>query len=285
MTNRYGMDVIRGILTAETPVHSGGNEKTGSVSLLNRQRYVSDDGPIDVPFISGNAVRGYLRRLAFTNLLDDIDYQLDLDRPAERKVYHALFTGGVLEQVDKKNAGIINLELKRKLYDTIPYARIFGFAWGNQMIESTLKVGQIIPICTELSGYIPIEFTEKPKHSVYNLISQTFQTRKDDLSGVRNEDEAVHQMLIDYETFLPGTKFYHDLRIEDATPLDMSALHNIIRLWRMKPYIGAKSGIGMGRLNIQYDIDIDTDLYNLHISDNTSKIENLLNELCGRLHG
>lgn len=283
-SNRYGMDIMRGVWTAQTPLHHGGNEKTGSVSLLNRQRYITDDGPADIPIISGNAIRGYLRRLVMSDFLYEVGYTLDLDKPKERKLYHALFTGGVLEQVDKKEKGIINLELKRRLYDTIPFIRLWGFAWGNQMIESILKVGQAIPICTELSDYLPPSTEYTPKHTVFSLISQTYQTRKDDLSGMRHEDEAVHQMLVDFEVFIPGTKFYHDFRLEDATDLDRSAFATALDIWRSKPYVGARSGTGMGRINFDYELppNVDNTVYDAFVVENKSNIISLLDELCGR---
>lgn len=53
---------IKGILTALSPVYHGGNEKTGSVVLLNRLKFIVDGKPTDVPIISGNQVRGRLRR-------------------------------------------------------------------------------------------------------------------------------------------------------------------------------------------------------------------------------
>ena len=86
-----------------------GNEKTGSVSLLNRQKWIVDGEPVSVPYISGNAIRGQLRRKAMYDFTHDIGYTIDLDRIKGRKLYHALFTGGNLEQVKGPDAGAINL--------------------------------------------------------------------------------------------------------------------------------------------------------------------------------
>ena len=58
----FGVLCIPGILIAKSPVFHGGNEKTGSVQLLNRIKFLVNNEPIDIPYISGNSVRGYLRR-------------------------------------------------------------------------------------------------------------------------------------------------------------------------------------------------------------------------------
>ena len=277
--NDYGMTIITGTLKALSPCHHGGNEKTGSVSLLNRQKWIVDGEPVSVPYISGNAIRGQLRRKAMYDFTHDIGYTIDLDSIKGRKLYHALFTGGNLEQVKGPDAGTINLELKRRIYDMIPYARLFGFAFGNQMIESIMKVGQMLPVCTELRDFLPKGL--EPKMSFYNLISQNFQTRKDDIIGTREADEGATQMLIDYESFAAGTVFSHEFRLEDATPIDLSAFARILNLWHAKPSLGARSGTGFGNVRIEYDLDknIDSALYDEHIDKNGKEIRDLMDEL------
>ena len=42
---------ITGRLKALTPVYHGGNEKTGSVVLLNRLKFIVDGEPTDVPIM------------------------------------------------------------------------------------------------------------------------------------------------------------------------------------------------------------------------------------------
>ncbi len=280
MTHKnYGMTIVPGTITALSPCHHGGNDKTGSTVNLNRQKWIVDGEPADIPYISGNSIRGVLRRLLFRDMLRRLNHEIDVSNGGGRRLYHALFSGGTLEQARNKDAGFNNLELKRRIYDLMPPARLFGFAFGNQLLEGTLKVGQILPVCTELADFIPAEL--KPRLSVFSLIAQRFHTRKDDLvNAERDEGEASHQMLVDYEIFVAGTVFYHDFRLEDATSLDKSTLAAMLDAWQAKPYLGAKSATGLGQVRLSYQFGDNTaGEYYQFLETNAKDIGGLLNEL------
>jgi CRISPR/Cas system CMR subunit Cmr4 (Cas7 group RAMP superfamily) len=49
---------------AVSPLHHGGNEKTGNLSMLRRLPFLVGEEIVEIPYIDGNAVRGRLRRLA-----------------------------------------------------------------------------------------------------------------------------------------------------------------------------------------------------------------------------
>jgi hypothetical protein len=97
---------ITGILTALSPVFHGGSEKTGNVVLLNRLKFLVNGRPTDVPIISGNQVRGRLRRLLSRDFLELAGYQLDLSQRKHQKLYHTLFAGGVLTAVEEEESGV-----------------------------------------------------------------------------------------------------------------------------------------------------------------------------------
>ena len=126
-----------------------------------------------------------------------------------------------------------------------------GVAWGNQLIESVLKVGQMLPICTELKEYLPDKLELDKAYSVYNYLSQSYQTRKD-LLGDRKDNEQARAMLVDREIFIPGTKFYHEFRLEDPTPLTVSTLAHAVQLWSNKGTLGANTARGFGIVKIGY---------------------------------
>jgi hypothetical protein len=275
----FGLLTISGSLKAVSPLFHGGNEKTGSVVLLNRQKFITDNGAEDIPVISGNAIRGVLRRLIMSDMLQQIEYELNVSKPAGQKLYHALFTGGVLETVDEKSSGTIDIEMKKKIIENLPPARLFGFSIGNQIIESKLKVGQGLPICTELKEYLPDNIN--PKFSVYEMLTQHYQTRKDDLKAGREEGEQAVQMLIEHEVFSPGTVFYHEFKLEDPDDIDKSCMARVIKLWREKPFIGGKSAIGLGELKINYDYNESSEKYLKFLKDNKETITQVLDSLGG----
>jgi CRISPR/Cas system CSM-associated protein Csm3 (group 7 of RAMP superfamily) len=275
---------IEGTLTALSPVFHGGNEKTGSTVLLNRLKFIVDGKPIDVPIISGNGVRGRLRRLLTRDFLEKVGYQMDLSQKSYQKLYHTLFAGGVLTSAEEESAsGTIDLSLKSKLIKYVLPLRMFGASYSNQMIEGRLLVGHMLPICKELKDYTGIE----SDISFYQLITRAFQTRRDELrtspKDEDDEDETV-QMIIDYECFAPGTKFYHEFILTtsaESEALDLSTLYRAIELWKQAPTIGGKSSVGFGKLKIEYKWpkEVSDKPYLEFIEKNKEEISKALDEL------
>jgi len=278
----FGMLVVRGTIKALTPIFHGGNEKTGSVVLLNRLRFIVDGEPVDVPYISGNAIRGYLRRLVFADFLRQVEYEIDVSYRQGLKLYHALFAGGLLEAVEEEETAVIDVEFKRKVLRYIPPARLWGFSFRNQMIEGKLKVGHALPVCVELRDFLPQDL--KPAQSFYTMITRVFQTRKEEIRAPREEGEQAVQMIVEHEVFAPGTVFYHEFRLEDPDLIDRAVLYRAIKLWEQYPYIGGKSAIGMGLAKLDYDLSplgTDDRPYLEFLKKNKEEIRGVLRELEG----
>ena len=97
-----------------------------------------------------------------------LDYELN-----SKKVYHFLFTGGILEALDNKDKGAINLSRKKKIRELIPPISLLGSALGNQMIQGKLKVGMGDVVC---SGYMDgILFPEEANEQAH--INEEWWTR------------------------------------------------------------------------------------------------------------
>ena len=255
----FGMAIIRGRITALSAVHQSGSNSHGSLRPLNTQKWIIDGKPMDIPFISGNSVRGYLRRLLMQDFLERIGHKIDKNTAEGQRLYHALYTGGALEK-SENIAEPLDLVKKARICDALPPVKLLGFTFGSQMIESTLNVGMMQPVCTELKDFLPAD--ADPKCSVFDLISQQYGTRHDDIRGLT--DAASNQMIYNHETFAAGTVFCHEFRIEDPTPLDLSTLARALALWREKPYIGGKSSSGFGLVGLKYDMDDDDAVYLAH---------------------
>jgi hypothetical protein len=274
---------IRGILTALSPVFHGGSEKTGAVVLLNRLKFIVDGKPTDVPIISGNQVRGRLRRLLTRDFLELVGYEMDLSQRRYQKLYHTLFAGGVLTSVEEEESGVVDLNLKFRIVRYILPLRLFGCSYANQMIEGRVLIGHLLPICKELKEYTGIDSDV----SFYQLITRAFQTRRDELRATapsEEEEETAVQAIVEYECFAPGTRFYHEIILETTKQeerLDLSTLYRAIELWRQLPYIGGKSSVGFGKLRIEYEWipGVDSKAYFEFIEKNKSEIVKVLNEL------
>jgi RAMP superfamily. len=282
---------VTGILTALSPIFHGGNEKTGSVVLLNRLKFLVNGRPTDVPIVSGNQVRGRLRRLLSRDFLELAGYQLDLSQRKHQKLYHTLFAGGVLTAVEEEESGVIDLNLKSRIVKYILPVRLFGASYANQMVEGRVLIGHLLPVCRELREFIGVDSDV----SFYQLITRMFQTRRDELrvpvkkkeSGGEEEEEAV-QMIVEYECFAPGTRFHHEIILEttrDSEELDLSTLYRAVELWKQKPFIGGKSSIGFGKLRIEYEWPKQTgsSAYIEFVEKSKSEIASVLNELAEAL--
>ena len=272
---------FKGNLTALSPIHHGGSEDYGTTKLILTLPTViinplTGKEEIDnIPTIHGNAIRGYLRRLIMDDFLTQLDYELD-----SKKVYHFLFTGGILEALDPKDKGAINLTLKKKIRELIPPISLVGSALGNQMVQGKLKVGMADIVCAETKHYIE-EYSDYD-FSAYNLKGSDFGTRLDDLKeGKTEEDEQAHQMKYEFETLIRGTKFTHEFILEDCNSIEKACFHRMMSLWEERPYLGGKSGTGYGKVRLDYQgIDDLTDIsYLNYLHDRKEEISNLLDEL------
>lgn len=262
---------IEGYLIAQSPIHHGGNESSGSEALLKRIAVIVDGDRLDMPVLSGNAIRGILRRYVMSDMLSRLDY-----KPGT-KLYHTLFTGGLLESVESGDSGVLNLDMRREMRQTLPVVSLLGTAIGNQMFEGKLKCMMGLPICNEMRDFIPSSSAIKPQKSIYDFLSFDFQTRKDDLRGDREKDDAAHQMLVNFETMAIGTPFYHEFVLTDASDVEKAVLARMINLWRERPYFGGKSGTGHGKLKLCYDLKDDTPWLKF-IEDNQADMLDFLKE-------
>lgn len=264
----YGLFSVDGEVTALSPLSHDGDERAGNSTRLRRQAMILRDGSKQsIPYVSGNAVRGYLRRRAMADMLRDVDYAVDATKAGGKSLWRAMFSGGA----SSRGTGM-DLAAKRTVYETIPMVRLFGWALGTQMIESKMKVSAMLPVCRELHG--------RKEAPVRHLVRMVFHTRKDDRWTEVEDDGEPNQMIYETEAFVPGTRFTHGFSVEDPTDLELSALSRIIELWRRYPTIGGKSAMGMGEVKLEYDLGGITDgAYARYVKDNAGAIRSVLDGL------
>lgn len=277
--------IFRGNWTALSPIHHGGSEDYGTTKLILTLPNViinplTGKKEIDnIPAIHGNAIRGYLRRLMMDDYLTLLDYELD-----SKKVYHFLFTGGILEALDPKDKGAINLTMKKQIRELIPPISLIGSALGNQMIQGKLKVGMGDIVCAETKHYID-EYSDYD-FSAYNLKGSDFGTRLDDLKEGKTEEEKKKgeqntQMKYEFETLIRGSRFTHEFILEDCNPVETSCFYRMFQLWKERPYLGGKSGTGYGKVKLDYpDIEkLSDEQYINYIYDKSDEMKEFLDGL------
>jgi len=244
---------VSGTIEALSPIHHGGDEKTGSTPVLRSLTHYDPirGAHVRLPFISGNAIRGVLRRLLMRDLLDRVGLQ-----QVSPALHHALFTGGILESTDEDAGGALDLAFRRTLRDAVPPVALLGTAAGNQLVPGVLRVEHAMPVCEEYRAYLPERLLSDPRagQSVRTFTDVSFATRRDDLREERAEDEQAHQMKIEFECFVSGTLFVHGYTLHYATPIEASCLAYLLELWALDPIIGGKGASGYGRLRLAYDL-------------------------------
>lgn len=268
-----------GWMLSKTTIHHGGDEKTGSSPILRTiMMYLDGIGEVAMPYINGNAIRGKLRR----QLMRDYFMRLDvIPEELNPKIFHIFFSGGALES-NEGNTGVIDLELRRRIRSTIIPLSLLGTAVGNQIIQGKLKVGHAFPICREYKNFLPDFLKSDPRaeHSVREFCDESFHTRRDELKADRAEDEQAVQMKVNFECFIPGTKFFHWFVVEYPTELELSVFGHLIYLFQQSPYIGGMSSTGNGEVVFEYQPqDFSNNLYVQHLGENRTQILELIKEL------
>jgi len=267
---------VEGIITALSPIFHGGNEKTGASQLLRRQKFFVDGESKELPIISGNAVRGYTRRLVMDDFLTRLDFKI-----TNISLYHALFSGGVLEQVSG-DGGKLNIDLRRKIRSYLPPVAVYGTSYGNQILPGKMRVYELFPICLETKDLLPENISSLCTHDIYTFLDHSFFTRKEQAGTAgleKKDDDPTVQMKVDLEVFIPGTKFFHGFSLENPKFLEESLLGHIITLWTNFPYIGGRSSSGFGHIKLSYNDIPDNVPYLTFLEENKEQITAVLTEL------
>jgi len=269
---------IEGFLTALTPIFHGGDEKTGQETLLRRMKWIVHGKPEEIPYVEGNAIRGYLRRLIMEDFLNQVEYETKTPR-----LYHCLFAGGVLEEVSEQATGKLDLALRRNIRAFLPPLSLLGGSIANQAFSGKLVVGKALPVCAELNEYLPVN----SELSIYTFLTFSFATRRAEREGPEQpqkkgknkKENPTVQMIYRHECFVPGTKFYHWFTLLDTTEIEKSCFARMIRLWRERPYIGGRSATGSGEIKIGYEIPYDEEPYLKFLKERKKEIQETLASL------
>lgn len=319
--------VFEGTMTALTSISHIGDSH-GVNSKLRREKVIQPDGSVEeVPIISGNALRGILRDRGMLHMLKQLGYGVN-DESGEVKglslaAFYFLFSGGALTKSTERG---LDVDEARRWRELIPLVAVFGGAMGNQIMPGKLKCGKAIPICTETAHVIPERFLENKVESVWELCQEEAYTRRDDEKNenlrqliapevrglleadasakrakvgtkddVETETGQKQQMRYYVETLAAGARLYWEIALDDVSDLEREAFFVTLAEFSRLPYIGGKSNVGLGKVNIKFDkwIEIDSrlspngkeisfalgNLYHKHLQERGNEIRDLINGL------
>jgi CRISPR/Cas system CSM-associated protein Csm3 (group 7 of RAMP superfamily) len=263
---------IEGRIVAQEPIsHIGETQST--VSNFKREKTLFRGKIVEIPVISGNALRGVMRRRGSARLLELLEVRkADLGED----VQHALFSGGML----KKGAGggTIDTNFIADLRGMLPLMSVWGTTIGQQMIGGKLDVGQLVPIACQTATRTGIE----SNISVHSLMDEVAQTRRDDMEDKTKgaDDEQKQQMRYQIEVISAGTEFYHYFTIRDCTSMERGAFMSTLRQFMAYPKLGGMSGRGFGLVKMDYVVDEDAaNAYETWVVENAGPIRNYLERL------
>jgi hypothetical protein len=250
-----------GTLTALSSIAHGG-ETRGTSTLLRRELIVLPDGRlVHVPIVSGNGLRGRLRRIGEELLREAVGYEGLLSAAAA----HALRGGGSLAKAGEPLSGS-RLQRIRRL---VPQVGVFGAAAGGTIIDGALDVGKVIPHVVEtnhLTGAAAVSSAfsstqleaytrqdDSDGHDFVGVIATTgagAQGREDDAAGAQARTGDTSQMLFNIETFPAGTVFSTWLRLRWPTPLEAAFFADILRTFSQDGRLGGRVGTGHGQVRV-----------------------------------
>lgn len=275
------IEKIEGKITAIEPISHIGETRSIDSKFAREKMMISSKAGItkviEVPVISGNSLRGVLRRRAGYKFLELLGIRKET---LVEGLQHALFSGGML----KKGAegGVIDTSFVSKVRQNVPYLSLFGTVLGQQMIQSKLDVGQLVPIACQTKGRTGID----SDISIYSLLDERSATRRDDMEdktkGIQDPEEQKQQMRYTHEVLVAGTEFYHYFTLKSCNDIEKGAFWSTIADFSKYPKIGGLGCRGFGMIKLNYNIqDEQAQKYEAWVTENKDTITKYLKDLEG----
>lgn len=258
----------RGVITAQSSIAHGGKD-SGTSHGFRRETLILPSGKqlAGVPVISGSVVRGNMRRLAARMVTDAL---VGDGGRLPFNVVHTIRTGGALRET-RASGEVLTGEKQAILRDLLPMLSVFGFATQGRIVSGRLYVDKSLPLARETAFLAPAYGTHAIAHvpatlpSVWELIQREVYTRFGDANetvsagtvdvdlGLPELSRGSGNMLWFQETLCAGTRLLHSVRLEDATPIEVSFTNELMKRWANAARIGAQRSRGMGRFTFDHE--------------------------------
>lgn len=241
--NVPNVHVWSGSLTALSSVMHGG-ESLGTVTYLRRERFLLDDGTVeDVPVLSGNMLRGILRRLAADLWWDAVG------RPRmSMALVHAIWSGGALAKSTTSPLTTVRLQEVRRV---CPVIGLFGAAGGGRIVEGAVQVGKAIPVCRETASVVECDPTGLP--SLWDLTQvEYFSKAPGGPAEAAVEGTTVGSpMRFGVESFVTGSRFAWRCGATWASPAELSLWEETLRAFVARGQVGGMAAAGFGHVRVE----------------------------------
>ncbi|MBT2269011.1 RAMP superfamily CRISPR-associated protein [Rhodococcus erythropolis] len=254
-------------LTALSSISQKGEESETTTTLFRREPILQPDGrKVLVPVVSGNSLRGALRRTAEELFRDVIGYERQIPLSAA----HALRNGGNLSKVSGDG---LTGRRRQRLRELVPPISLFGGNGGGAPpIDGCLKVGKVVPRVKETESIMSRPYPGVLM-SQFELMSLESYSRFDDAGTksfpalfdadtVPGSGTSAHQtsmlMRFEVETLPAGTHFETFLRLDRATDRDIAFFSDVWERFSRDGFLGGRSAIGHGRVRAESELTVLT---------------------------
>lgn len=242
---------FQAIWTLTSPIHHGADFKSGNVNLFRRQDICDPaSGKVhQVPFISGNSIRGQWRDLVMCRWLQLLGVTPTELPPLKA---HALLAGGSVEQ--GSDGAQVNNGIRKAARDLCPPIDLLGGNIDQQIMSGRVRVGDAVLVCREnawivrscLNSDLGIEaFAQSlPEAPSMTEIRQGVRSRHPDLEG-----GAGVQMLFNQEVIMAGYQMVHSFQLwapEGVSQVTASCLNDLVLNFQQLGKLGASTSRGFG---------------------------------------
>ena len=253
-----------GIITLLSPL-SHTEQNDGTYSIFRRMTIFLDGQEHRVPILSGNSIRGLLRRVLMADLIKSLDLTIS---DIGDDTYYTLFVGGRLKKAKKAKTGGIQPSQAREI---IPALSILGSVVGQRIMPGKIICGMGIPITKETTEMTGLE----SDISIYSLTEEIPYSRRDDLEEKQEKAPDKAQMQYHVEVMKPGTRLSHFFALSSVSDLEMAAFWRGVRLLAETGHLGGMKSKGHGRFEWSYKPESEA-AYAKHLEKNSDKIKELI---------
>lgn len=236
-------------MKVESPIHHSEFGRGASNAVgLRRFPVLGPDGQArPVPAVSGNALRGRMRRVVMRELLDRCGFVIGA--AGYDRIYAAIANGGHLTGGDN----MVDPAALRQMRADCPPLSLFGSALYNYMLAGRMSVGILWPVCdlTVAAGLAPNPGGEIPKSADMEIESSF--ARLPEKERQKTDSTGVGPMPVTLEIIVAGTVLASEIRLyADATDLEASCA-----AWALDRVesLGGKATMGLGRVRVSHDGD------------------------------
>jgi hypothetical protein len=235
---------------------------SGNESIINREKVVYKNSVVDVPVLSGNALRHkMIRETGALYLIDQccLRGKLSIDQA------NYMLTGGSLSESSTND----NIPLIASMQKISPLFRLLGGSLKNQVIGGSLFVSRGLLCCAENADTIEKQsgraMPDGEIMPAQHFIGKYQYTRGDadkmkdsaDMIEPHETKKGVNNLMIySGESIITGSIFYHNITLYNVSPLEVGAALHCVNQWQNNDgIIGGSSRIGHGKLKSSIWID------------------------------